>query len=142
MSRATDLLAAANLREEADSDLGDPRRTERLKSLTAALGAAPSASYPSIFNSSELEAYYRFVRNDQIVFDDILQAHREKTIARARTVGSVLLVHDTTEFNFPLRDEVLREWLCRFSSRRQGFLAHASLVVSSDGMSAPLGVRA
>jgi len=140
MSRATGLLAATDLREEADSDLGDPRRTERLKSLTAALGAAPSASYPSVFNSSELEAYYRFVRNDQIVFDDILQAHRDNTIARARTVGSVLLIHDTTEFNFPLRDEVLRDGLCRFSSKRQGFLAHASLVVSSDGPSAPLGV--
>ncbi|AWV89881.1 hypothetical protein [Bradymonas sediminis] len=50
--------------------------------------------------------------------------------------------HDTTKLSFPIHDDKLRENLSRRSKNRQGFLWHASLVTSADGLRAWLGLVA
>jgi len=109
--------------------------------VVTALAKDPDKSYPEAFgDDSDLEAFYRLIRNPYMSVEQLLASHREQTVKRSRQVGQVLVIHDTTEYAFPLRDRHRRKNLCKFSSTRQGFLAHASLVASADGLRAPLGV--
>jgi len=70
----------------------------------------------------------------------VMSAHAAATAQRCQGLDAVLAVHDTTEFDFEVRDDHLREHLCRLSKSRQGFYGHVSLAVSADGLRAPLGV--
>ena len=141
MLSAEVLLHGVSLSEEMQVDVGDPRRTRRVQRVVAALAKVPDKSYPEAFgDDSELEAFYRLIRNPYVSVDQVLATHREQTAERSRQVGQVLVIHDTTEYAFSLRDGRLRKNLCKFSNTRQGFLAHTSLVASADGLRAPLGV--
>ena len=141
MSPQESLLGAPALALEMVSDLGDPRRSKRLMGLMDALARKPDRSFPEIFRQGrELEGFYRFVENPYYTFQDILSGHINATAARCRLAGEVLVIHDTTEYSFSLRDEHLRENLCRFSKGRQGFFGHLSLAASADGERVPLGI--
>ena len=101
----------------------------------------PDQSYPDIFSEeSELEGFYRLIRNPALSVEQVLAPHREQTAVRSRLVGQVLAIHDTSEMAWPLRDGRLRQNLCKLSNKRQGFHVHTTMVVSADGLRAPLGV--
>ncbi len=142
MSIGSSLLRNVSLIDEMEfCDLGDARRTQRLQMVVDALSQKPDSSFPDIFsNESELEAFYRFLNNDHFEFTDVLEYHVDQTVNRAEQLKDILVLHDTTEMRFPLRDECLRSGLGRFSSQHQGFLVHASLAVSNDGLQCPLGL--
>jgi hypothetical protein len=126
--------------DEVDTDFGHRARTKRIKRVVEAMQSAPDKSYPELFgDDSELEGFYRLLRNPNLTFEKILDAHCGATAQRCQSLGEVLAIHDTTEFSFPLRDESKREFLCRFSKSRQGFLAHTTIGASADGLRAPLG---
>ena len=136
------LLHGVSLSEEMQQvELGDRRLTARVQQVMEALSAEPDQSYPDIFgDDSQLEGFYRLIRNPALSVDQVLSPHREQTAERSRQVGSVLAIHDTSEMAWPLRDGRLRQNLCKLSSRRQGFHVHTTMVVSADGLRAPLGV--
>ena len=135
------LLHGVSLSEEMQVELGDPRRTRRVQKVVEALSRAPDKSYPATFgNDSQLEGFYRLIRNSALSVEQVLSPHREQTAERSRQLGEVLVLHDTSEMSWSLRDGRLRENLCKISSTRQGFWVHASLVCSADGLRAPLGV--
>lgn len=134
------ILEGSAVSDEFASDLGDPRRSQRLQLIGERLWERPDASFVEVFDdSAEREGFYRFVRNDHIELDDLLSAHREQVKARAELYDEVLVIHDTTEFRFPLIDGCLRDNLHSFSKTKQGYRAHMSLVASADGLRAPLG---
>jgi len=135
------LLHGVSLSEEMQQvELGDRRLTARVQTVMEALSEAPDDSYPDIFgDDSELEGFYRLIRNPALSVGQVLSPHREQTAERSRQVGQVLAIHDTSEMSWPLRDGKLRKNLCKLSSRRQGFHVHATMVVSADGLRAPLG---
>lgn len=134
------VLNGTPLSDEVDGDFGNRTRTRRLKRIVETMQAAPEKSYPELFgDDAELEAFYRLIRSKKISFEKIMDAHCEATARRCQTLGEVLAIHDTTEFSFQLRDEVKREFLCRFSKNRQGFFAHTTIAASADGLRAPLG---
>ena len=133
------VLNGTPLSDEVDADFGNRTRTRRVKQFVESLHASPDKSYPEAFGDAELEAFYRLIRNQHISFEKIMGAHGKATAQRCQSLGEVLAIHDTTEFSFPLRDEVLREFLCRFSKKRQGFFAHTTIAASADGLRAPLG---
>ncbi len=124
------------------AELGDARRTKRLGALVEALSVSPALSLPDVLNEAELEAAYRFMSNDDVSFEAIVDAQCDKTAERCAEAAVTLVLHDTTEFSFALRDDVYREHLSNLSSRRQGFYLHASLAVSGDGERRPLGLIA
>lgn len=127
----------------AGAQLGDERLNRRLRLICEALSARPAVSYPQAFASgNDLSAFYEFVGHHHLDFRDILQPHFEATAQRAGHFEYVKVIHDTTEFAFPLHDGHVREHLARFSSRRQGFLGHHSLVVSGEPAPCPLGYSA
>jgi hypothetical protein len=125
-------------REFEGAELGDERRTERLIRMADALGRQPDESFPKVAGSDgQLEAYYRFLGNPKIGAAAILEPHRLKTAERASKLGEVVVVHDTTEFQFGHADPREVGYL---QSGKPGFFGHVSLVVSADGQRRPLGI--
>src|SRR5438128_1832643 len=89
------------VREFADAELGDERRTKRLVELANVLGQHPTAALPEACgDGGMLKAAYRFFDNDAIETQDMLQSHIESTYRRLAQVSLVLAVQDTTEVNW------------------------------------------
>ncbi len=130
------LIAAS--KEIEGASLGDARLTRRAVHLVDRLAAAPAKSFPlQVENDGELEALYRFVNNEKVAPELLLEPHYRATALRAAEQGQVIVIHDTTGFSFG--GETRRKGLGRIKTGGQGFNAHAALVVSlSTG--APLGV--
>jgi hypothetical protein len=119
-------------------ELGDPRRTERLKKTVRKLSRQPQAVLPEAMGSeAELEGAYRFMNSEHVSFDSLNEAHARATANRARAAGKVLAIHDTTTCAFSHADAADVGYL---NTGKAGFMAHYSLVVSADGSRRPLGV--
>src|SRR5579862_1203837 len=81
-------------------DLKDKRLDARLREVLSQLGARPTASIPAACGGrAEMEAAYRLFDNDQVSFDNILQAHQDATRRRIAGQRVVILAQDTTEFD-------------------------------------------
>src|SRR5664279_1329877 len=119
-------------------DLGDPRRSERLKRTVRKLSRQPQASLPEALGSeAEVEGAYRFMNNEHVSFDSLNEAHALTTGKRARLVKKVLAIHDTTMCEFSHADPAEVGYL---NTGKAGFGAHYTLVVTADGSRRPLGV--
>jgi hypothetical protein len=120
------------------ADLGDARRTARLVQIVEALERAPSSGFPQALESAaELEGFYRFINNDGFDASAVYEPHRTATLQRATEAKEVLVVHDTTAVEY--KGENTRAGLgYTTTAGRQGFMAHASLVIGADGV--PLGL--
>jgi hypothetical protein len=85
---------------------------------------------------ADTQAAYRFFSNEQVTPDEILAPHVAATHARIRAQATVLVLQDTTAFNFsahPARDQ---QCLCEPTQR--GFYQHVNLAVTPERL--PLGV--
>lgn len=126
--------------EVADVDLGDVRLAKRLTALVTAIVDRPAESFPKALDDAELEAAYRFFGNDRVTPEAILAPHFRQTSMRAAGHDSVLVVHDTSQFEF--NGTVIREGLGRLVNPGQGFFGHFSLAVAANGTREPLGLLA
>ena len=119
--------------------LGDERRNRRLIQIVRRLEANPSQSFPrAAADDAELEGIYRFMGSAHIDCAALLEPHVAATVARAKEAARVLVVHDSTEFNFGASE---REGLGRIGEgKSRGFLGHFALCVTNDGARRPLGV--
>ena len=125
--------AASN--EFAWLELGDQRLNERAGKIAQVLSEKPAAPFPKALSEAELSGYYRFVNNEAVTFEALLESHVEATKRRAEPLMRVIVAHDTTDFRF--KDEVVREGLGPMDNGGQGFYAHAS--VAFDSARQPLG---
>lgn len=128
----------ASAREDLrDVDLGDQRLNDRLGHLIAAWEAAPDRSLPEMLETDgQLEAAYRFLNNRRVTLEKLLAPHVDATAERARLVGSLLVLHDTTEFRFGGCSR--RSGLGPIAMNGQGFFGHFALAIG-DARN-PLGV--
>lgn len=117
----------------------NPRLNERLKALARGVCSDPTASFPKLFASGDLEATYRFFSNVFVTPDDILRPHVEATRARVERLDCVRILHDTTEFAF--RREGKRRGFEEEHSY-QSFCGHFSIAVGADRTRTPLGLAA
>lgn len=118
--------------------LGNRLRSRRLERIVETVCLAPSKSFPALFDTSaELEGFYRFISGEGYDGADILEPHIQRSCERACTEGTVLVAHDTTEFQFS--GEAPRRGLGRLRGSDQGFLCHVSLAISVQ-TKRPLGV--
>lgn len=126
-------------REFEGASLGDQRRSTRLVRIAEAIAKNPSAGFPkALASEAELEAFYRFINNDAVDADAILEPHLLATRHRAAQAGEVVVVHDTTHVEFPGVET--REGLGYTTALgRQGFQAHVSLRLSASA-GVPLGI--
>lgn len=127
--------------ELSEADLGDERLNRRLGLLADQLARRPGESFPNALDDAQLEAAYRFFGNDRVLPEAILAPHFRQSARRASEHERVLVVHDTTQFDFP--GNAKREGLGRLiKPSAQGFFGHFSLALSADGARVPLGLLA
>ena len=87
--------------EFSGADLGDRRLTRRLMQITDSAAACPGGSLPQRCGSAaELEATYRFFENTDVRPEAVLDSHIQCTLRRFQQEEQVLVIHDTTEFEF------------------------------------------
>jgi hypothetical protein len=135
MDEAAQLSVAC---EFEGSVVGDQRRLKRLMQMASAMSDDPSASIPAATKTTAaLEAAYRFLGNEAVSMDGILEGHIQQTVARASLEAVTLAVHDTTVFKF----EGQREGLGPVPGGR-GFLGNFTLLVTPGEARTPLGVIA
>ncbi|MFN0064459.1 MAG: IS4 family transposase [Myxococcaceae bacterium] len=78
--------------------------------------------------------------NDRVTPAAILEPHYVGSAARAAARSSILVLHDTSEFEFS--GEAKREGLGRLLRKGQGFFGHFSLAVDEAPVHEPLGLLA
>jgi transposase-like protein len=88
--------------------LRDARLTERLVRVANQLIAHPNESFPKKFQDpSDLQAFYRLMKNAKVTHASVLAAHRDVTLARMRaTPGVVLAIQDTTALDYSGLDAI------------------------------------
>lgn len=124
--------------ELSRSELGDRRLDRRLRLVAEAISAKPKASLPGAARTdAELTGMYRLLNNDDVDPQDVLSGHYLATGERAAATAEVLVLHDTTTFQFEVDSE--REALGHTNVGR-GFFGHFSLVVDGSGVRKPLGL--
>lgn len=133
--------AVPALSEEFDgAELGDDRLNRRLGLLADGLAKQPGQSFPKALDDAELEAAYRFFGNDKVTPEAILAPHFRQSAKRAAELEYALLIHDTTQFEFP--GESKRPGLGRLIRPGLGFFGHFTLATTADGTRRPLGLLA
>jgi hypothetical protein len=81
--------------------MGDARLTARLLEMTGMFYAKPTANIPQACGSAmAAKAAYRFLDNEKIQWQAILQPHYAATEARVRENPVVLVAQDTTTLNY------------------------------------------
>jgi IS4 transposase len=127
-----------DIRGEVDTaDFGDKRLSKRLVRLTEQIAKAPDRSFPKAAGSdAALEATYRFLGNEAVTHDAVLEPHVRATASRCASADAVVVAHDSSEFRFSTE----REGLGRLAGdTTHGFLGHFALAVAARDR-APLGV--
>jgi hypothetical protein len=122
------------------AELGDRRRTERLKMVASALGRRPSGSLPEAAEGDEgaLKGLYRFFDNDCVEHGAILQSHLAATVARMQTESTILAVQDTTEVYWTHGAEGLGTLRGGRGGGREGCVVHSTLALTPERV--PLGL--
>ena len=93
-------------RELADCSFKDERPGKRFRSLLEQLSSSPGVGIPLVCQDwANTKAVYRFFDNDRVSEAEILGGHFRATRERvAATSGSILVMHDTTEFSYQRED--------------------------------------
>ena len=87
--------------ELSEVELGDRRLTARLLRMTGMFYAKPTANIPQACGSAmAAKAAYRFLDNEKVDWEAILEAHYRKTEERVQTEPLVLVAQDTTTLNY------------------------------------------
>ena len=121
-------------------ELGDSRLNFRARSISGRLAVSPGLTFPeALATEAELEGFYRFVGNERVTAEAILAPHVDGTVGRAAEHGTVLAVHDSTEFIFGGESRKDMGVIKKAGAKLHG---HFCLAVSADGYRDPLGVLA
>ena len=118
-------------------DLGDPRLNRRAVLLAERLGQKPGASIPGACeNWAETAGAYRFLRNEQVSWEDVMTAHAQASVARIREHSVVLCLQDTTELDY--NGQVMTGLGPLSYEAQRGLYLHPTYVVTPQRE--PLGV--
>src|SRR6185436_3085957 len=88
--------------ELSECQFADPRLHARLAKLLTDLGQRIGATTPAACQDwAATKAAYRFFSNPRVDAQTILAGHHAATASRFQTTsGTMLVLHDTTEFSF------------------------------------------
>lgn len=126
--------------ELAGIDLADERLNNRAKRIMRNLSSQPSASIPQACEEwSEIKGTYRFLSNDRIKPEQLLEPHVLATLRRMQSHKVILAVQDTTTLNYSThRDTEGLGPISNNPDKTLGFFLHATLAVTPQGC--PLGL--
>ena len=109
-------------------ELGDLRRTDRLVQLAAALVRDPQSALPaSLRGEAETVGAYRLLNNAALSPEQILMPHFVQTRREAASRPQVLLIGDTTSFNFSSHPSLQDAGPVGRGNLAQGFFVHSVL---------------
>lgn len=119
-------------------DLDDRRLNQRCVKIVESLSAKPEASIPQAMGSqAAAKATYRFWDSKKVTSSKILTAHHKATLERIKNQQQVLLLQDTTSFNYNQHSD--KEGLGYLEGHHlKGFFVHNLMACTQDGV--PLGV--
>ena len=111
----------------------DGRIRKRLVSMGCDWEKAAQDPTPQMFaNEAKRKAAYRFISNDNVGMDDILESHRQATVARGVLNPVVLAVQDTTAVNYDTMKHSTDD-LVKIGGTAKGVMVHASVAFSEGG---------
>lgn len=120
------------------ADFGDRRLNARAEQLLEQLGAKPSLSIPAACGGwAETQGAYRFLANEKVSWEKILEPHGEATRQRLRAHPVVLAIQDTTELDFGGKKDIAGLGPLSYAAQR-GMYVHPTLLVTPERVS--LGV--
>lgn len=124
---------AANIRQELSGiDLQDERRNRRVALLASRMAAAPSSSLRASNRGwDEAMGAFRLLHNKEVTPERILEPHWRSTLERASQCKRLLLIQDTTEFEYTSHEAL--QGVGRLDhEHRRGFYAHNLLLADED----------
>lgn len=128
--------------ELKDTGLPDKRLNQRLIKIVEQAVQQPSATIPQASETwSDTKATYDFWKSERFDYGDIIEGHRQKTLERAEEQELVLMIQDTSDFNFTHhRSKTWEQGFGQTCSQNyvRGLKVHSSLMVSTEGV--PLGI--
>jgi hypothetical protein len=126
--------------ELAEVSLGDKRLNIRLVKLLSDFYNNPQASIQvACGGTAAAFAAYRFLGNDRIKVDDILNSHREATIDRIKDYDVVLAAQDTTFVNLTSMKKTKGLGpINNKGDKTKGVVIHDTVAFSESGV--PLGI--
>lgn len=87
--------------EFSKKKFGDIRLVKRFKKIMLGFMKKATSTISSTFNCwSDIKSSYRFINNDKITLENIMEPHRNKTIERASQEDKILLIQDTTHLDY------------------------------------------
>ena len=118
--------------EEMESlNLGDSRLNKRYSKMLKDLGNRPSEKITvSCEKLSEVKAAYRFIDNNKVNKDKILEAHRDATIERIKKEKVVLFVQDSTEIDHSSKKSTEGLGPIGGQEYRSGFYLHPTIAMT------------
>jgi len=124
--------------EFGEVDLGDKRRTKRLIRLAEQRSRQPNGSIAaSCGRKADTKAAYRWLDNEAIGAEVILEGHYQASAERAAKEKIVLAVQDTTELNYT--DHPATQGMGYLQGLTiRGMLMHSTLLVTPQRV--PLGL--
>jgi hypothetical protein len=114
------------------AELGDKRRSRRLRQLADVIVQHPGGTWPDRFKRpADLKAFYRLMNEEEVTHAKVLTPHRQRTLQRmAEQSGVVLTIHDTTELDF---SGLTIEGLGQIGEGHgRGYKSHNSLAVVAE----------
>lgn len=125
--------------ELRDARLGDARLVQRLIAIASTFGRHPEKSIPQACDDwAAAKATYRFFANDDVDPQEVLEAHRRSTLRRVEGRDLILVVQDTTQFDFTAHRDSVAGMGPTGAPGLTGFFLHTALALTTEGN--PLGL--
>ena len=126
--------------ELGGANMGDARLTARLLEMTGMFYAKPTANIPQACGSAmAAKAAYRFLGNEKIQWQAILEPHYAATEARVREHSLVLVAQDTTSLNYSAHPHTQGLGPIGTQSEKvRGLMVHDTMAFTAQGV--PLGL--
>lgn len=126
-------------RNAATAAFADQRLNQRLAKLLDALGRNPHATIPQACEQwADTKAAYRFLENDRVTVDGIIQPIADATCKLCGGLEVVYAVQDTTSLNYSALAGASGLGPLNDSPRARGIHLHSTLALRADGT--PLGL--
>lgn len=127
-------------------DLGDKRLSSRLIKMTNQfISSTESPINKACGNWSGTKAAYRFFKNDNIDYRDIISHHAQATRIRSMNEDVILAIQDTTYFNYSNHPKtkglgLLSKFTGKYKKEilTKGLYMHSTLAINTNGL--PLGL--
>jgi hypothetical protein len=119
--------------EFGNCDLGDARLNRRLVKLVEQFSPDPSRSIPKATEHwSQAKAAYRFMENERVTREKVLEPHYRATVERLGSLTSILAIQDSTFLNYthhPGTEGLGNIGSAKQKNKLRGVMVHSCLAV-------------